>query len=80
MQRSSHPLTPARTDAVTVTVTPVFLRMSTVVRMTGLGCSTICCMKAEQQFPRPVRLGPRAVTWHRADLDRWSEASPSATH
>jgi prophage regulatory protein len=37
-------------------------------------------MIAEQQFPSPVRLGPRAVAWRRADLERWSDARPSATH
>lgn len=58
---------------------PMFLRMPTVVRMTGLGRSTIYRLIADQRFPRPVKLGPRAVAWRRADLDRWSEARPDAT-
>ncbi|WP_082535873.1 AlpA family transcriptional regulator [Methylibium sp. Root1272] len=57
-----------------------FLRMPTVMRMTGLGRSTIYRMMAESKFPRPVRLGSRAVAWRRADLDRWSEARPVVTH
>jgi prophage regulatory protein len=76
VQRSST-LTPHRRND---TVDPLFLRMATVVRMTGLGRSTIYRMIAEQQFPSPVRLGPRAVAWRRADLERWSDARPSATH
>jgi prophage regulatory protein len=59
---------------------PVFLRMPTVMRMTGLGRSTIYRLIADQKFPSPVRLGPRAVAWRRTDLDRWSEALPAVTH
>lgn len=61
-------------------ITPVFLRMPTVMRMTGLGRSTIYRLIAERKFPSPVRLGPRAVAWRRVDLDQWSEARPVASH
>lgn len=61
-------------------VQPVFLRMPTVIRLTGLGRSTIYRMISEQKFPSPVRLGSRAVAWRRSDLDRWSEARPSVAH
>jgi len=61
-------------------VTPIFLRMPTVMRMTGLGRSTIYRLIADRKFPSPVRLGPRAVAWRRADLDLWSEARPIASH
>lgn len=57
-----------------------FLRMPHVVRMTGLGRSTIYRMIAEKTFPPPVRLGMRAVAWRRSDLDRWSETRPSVAH
>lgn len=59
---------------------PSFLRMPSVMRMTGLGRSTIYRMMAEHTFPCPVRLGTRAVAWRRADLDRWSEARPPVSH
>jgi prophage regulatory protein len=59
---------------------PLFLRMPTVMQMTGLGRSTIYRMMAESRFPRPVRLGTRAVAWRRTDLDLWSEARPVVTH
>ncbi|MBY0468388.1 MAG: AlpA family phage regulatory protein [Burkholderiaceae bacterium] len=54
--------------------------MPTVMRMTGLGRSTIYRLIADRRFPSPVRLGPRAVAWRRSDLDRWSEARPEAAH
>lgn len=60
--------------------TPVLLRMPNVMRLTGLGRSTIYRLMAEQKFPCPVRLGLRAVAWRRSDLDRWSEARPTVTH
>jgi prophage regulatory protein len=54
--------------------------MPTVMRMTGLGRSTIYRLVAERKFPSPVRLGPRAVAWRRSDLDQWSESRPAVTH
>jgi hypothetical protein len=46
------------------------------MRITGLGRSTIYRLIADQKFPSPVRLGPRAVAWRRTDLDQWSEHDP----
>jgi len=71
---------PESSPPIAEPVTPVFLRMPTVMRMTGLGRSTIYRLIADQKFPSPVRLGRRAVAWRRTDLDRWSEARPAVTH
>ena len=57
-----------------------FLRLPSVVRRTGLARSTIYRLMAERKFPFPVKLAGRAVGWRRCDLDRWSEARPSAAH
>lgn len=59
MQR--HQLTPSasRIDATS----PDFLRMPTVMRMTGLGRSTIYRLMADQKFPSPVRLGSAFAGW-----------------
>ena len=65
--------------AADVQATP-FLRMAGVVRLTGLGRSTIYRLIAEDKFPSPVRLTKRAVAWRRVDLERWSEARPTVTH
>lgn len=76
MQRMPPEPTSTRADSTLA----VFLRMPTVMKMTGLGRSTIYRLIADQKFPRPVRLGLRAVAWRRSDLDRWSEARPTNAH
>jgi prophage regulatory protein len=58
----------------------LFLRIGTVVRLTGLGRSTIYRLMADEEFPSPVRLTKRVVAWRRTDLERWSEGRPTATH
>jgi prophage regulatory protein len=58
----------------------VFLRLPAVVRITGLSRSTLYRLIADQQFPRPVQLGPRAVAWRRQDIDAWSETRPVTRH
>ena len=61
-------------------VVAVLLRLPAVMHVTGLSRSTLYRLISCEQFPRPVRLGPRAVGWRRADLDAWSEARPVASH
>lgn len=73
-----RPANAAKPDGATHTT--IFLRMATVVQMTGLGRSTIYRLIAEDQFPTPVRLAKRAVAWRRVDVERWSQARPSTTH
>lgn len=58
----------------------VFVRMAAVVRMTGLGRSTIYRLMAEDKFPSPVRLAKRAVAWRRIDLEQWGAARPTVSH
>lgn len=58
----------------------LFVRMAVVMRMTGLGRSTIYRLMAEDKFPPPVRLAKRAVAWRRIDLERWSAARPTVSH
>lgn len=76
MQRNPSQHTPRRTESLT----PMFVRMPAVMRMTGLGRSTIYRLIAERKFPSPVRLGSRAVAWRSSDLDEWSEARPVVSH
>ena len=56
---------------------PAFLRMPAVLRLTGLGRTTIYRLVAERRFPSPVRLGTRAIAWRKADIDRWSNDRPA---
>jgi prophage regulatory protein len=58
----------------------LFVRMPAVLRLTGLGRSTIYRLMAEDKFPAPVRLAKRAVAWRRADLDRWGANRPEVPH
>lgn len=58
----------------------MFIRMAAVVRMTGLGRSTIYRLMAEDKFPSPVRLAKRAVAWRRIDLEQWSAGRPTVSH
>ncbi|HOW49095.1 MAG TPA: AlpA family phage regulatory protein [Rubrivivax sp.] len=58
----------------------MFVRMAAVVRMTGLGRSTIYRLIAEHRFPSPVRLAKRAVAWRRADLEQWGAGRPTVSH
>jgi prophage regulatory protein len=67
----------AHVDAVGPTV-PVFLRLPSVLSVTGLGRSTIYRLIADGCFPRPVRLASRAVAWRQADIAEWTIARPVA--
>jgi prophage regulatory protein len=55
-------------------------RLPVVLKVTGLGRSTIYRWIAEGSFPPPVRLGPRAVAWRWSDLDRWTQSRSLAQH
>lgn len=55
---------------------PIFLRLAEVLRVTGLGRSTVYRLMAEDGFPAPCRLGRRAVGWRSDDIARWSTARP----
>lgn len=58
----------------------LFLRIAVVMRVTGLGRSTIYRLMAEDKFPLPVRLAKRAIAWRRIDVERWSEDRPTVAH
>ena len=50
------------------------LRRPEVESRTGLSRSTIYAMMAEGLFPKPVRLGKRAVGWTDSTIDEWLES------
>ena len=54
-------------DAVPVRI----LRLSMVLDRTGLSRSTLYELMEDGSFPRPVRLGARAVGWIEAEVDEW---------
>lgn len=46
-------------------------RRPDVENMVGLSRSTIYAMIAEGRFPKPVKLGKRAVGWRESDVNAW---------
>lgn len=57
------------------------LRLPAVKSRTGLSRSTIYLRISQGTFPRPIRLGDRAVGWLDTTIDQWiqscCEISPS---
>lgn len=47
------------------------LRRPQVEAMTGLSRSSIYRAMDQDQFPRPVKIGQRAVAWRETDLNVW---------
>ncbi|UWQ07920.1 helix-turn-helix transcriptional regulator [Aliiroseovarius crassostreae] len=52
-------------------MTQKLLRRPEVEALTGLSRTSIYRMMDEGEFPRPVRVGKRAVAWREADLTEW---------
>ncbi len=55
-----------------------FLRRPEVEGRTGLSRSTIYAAMDRGAFPRPVRIGLRAVAWRECDIEHWLEQCPEA--
>ena len=50
------------------------LRRPDVERLTGLSRSAIYAAMSRGEFPRPVRIGRRAVGWPQSFVDAWIAA------
>ncbi|MBL4874616.1 MAG: AlpA family phage regulatory protein [Rhodobacteraceae bacterium] len=46
-------------------------RRNAVEKITGLSRSLIYEMMARDEFPRPIRIGRRAVAWRESDIVNW---------
>jgi len=55
------------------------LRLPLVKTRTGLSRSSIYLAAAEGKFPKPVRLGVRAVGWLESEVDAWLSARITAS-
>nr|WP_242481060.1 AlpA family phage regulatory protein [Rubrivivax gelatinosus] len=55
------------------------MRLQSVMRLTGLGRSTIYRMINRQTFPKPVQLSERSIGWRRVEVEEWSRGRPAAT-
>jgi len=56
----------------------MIIRRHEVERRVGLGRSSIYALMARGLFPRPVRIGLRAVGWRVDDIDGWLQNRPLA--
>jgi prophage regulatory protein len=50
------------------------LRRDAVERMTGLPKSTLYAKVAAGEFPKPIKLGARAVGWLEHEIAAWQQA------
>lgn len=55
----------------------IIYRRPDVETLVGLSRSTIYAMIAEGTFPKPVKLGKRAVGWRQSDVMAWLESRTS---
>jgi prophage regulatory protein len=63
------------TDATSVLTADIcFIRLRAVMRITGLGKTSIYRKSTDGSFPAPVKLGDRAVAWIKAEVLVWAEA------
>ena len=54
------------------------LRLPAVLATVGVSKGRIYAWMAEGKFPRPVRLGVRAVGWRKSEINEWLESRPRA--
>lgn len=50
------------------------LRLPEVMKKTGLSRSTIYAYIDRGEFPKPIKIGLRAVGWHEHEINQWIEA------
>ncbi|MFC6631762.1 AlpA family transcriptional regulator [Microbulbifer taiwanensis] len=55
----------------TETISPRILRLPEVQSKTGLPRSAVYELMSKGDFPKNVKLGPRAVGWDSREIDAW---------
>ena len=59
-------------------VSPLIYRKKALLDRFGISETTLRRWMAEEDFPRPRQLGPRAVGWVAEEVARWLEDRPVA--
>ncbi|MGV8997290.1 MAG: AlpA family transcriptional regulator [Parvibaculaceae bacterium] len=59
-------------------MTETILRRPDVEKRCGISRSAIYQLMTEGLFPRPVRLGRRAVGWRESDISKWLSKLPTS--
>ena len=52
------------------------IRLTEVVAQTGMSKPSVYRQLQAGTFPRPVKLGPRAVAWRQEDIENWIQSRP----
>lgn len=51
-----------------------FLRIAAVIEKIGVSRAMIYQMAAEGDFPKPVKIAPKASAWVESEVDAWMDA------
>ena len=62
-----------QTPITAFTVADEVWRRPKVESVTGLACSTIYEQMKKGTFPKPIKLGERAVGWRMSEVNAWLE-------
>ena len=54
-------------------LTKKFIRLPTVIELTGYRRTTIYEKISAGTFPAPVKLGPRAIAWIEEEIKEWMD-------
>ncbi|UVT20108.1 MAG: AlpA family phage regulatory protein [Nitrospira sp.] len=52
------------------------LRIKDIQRLISLSRSAIYSRLSDLDFPRPIKLGPRAIGWLKSDIEAWLAGRP----
>ena len=63
----------AQTPITPFTVADEIARRPKVESVTGLACSTIYLQMKNGTFPKPIKIGERAVGWRMSEVNAWLE-------
>ena len=55
---------------------PKLLNVTEVVHLVNLSRTRIYALMNTGEFPRPIRIGQRAVRWRESDLKAWIDSRP----
>lgn len=56
------------------------LRVDQVMEVTGARKSTLYLWMKQGNFPRQIKIGPKAVGWLHSDVQAWISSRIAATH
>ena len=61
-------------------MTPQIMRRKDLEKRLGISRSSIYLMMSEGRFPKPIRLGRRAVGWRADDIQTWLDQLQDVRH